>query len=108
MKKYVSSVLVVFIALVFMANFTGCSKLSPSNLKANYQLKKANGYYVEEKYKKAIDAYEEALKYNPELKQIYIYLGTSYSSAYRPGKTDERNKMFGEKGVDYLKKNNRI
>ncbi|MCP5051693.1 MAG: tetratricopeptide repeat protein [bacterium] len=103
MKKYVSSILVLFIGLAFMASFTGCEKLKPSNLEANYQIKKANGYYVEENYKKAIEAYTEALNLNPELKQFYIYLGTSYSSAYRPGKTDDRNTMFGEKGIEYLK-----
>jgi pentatricopeptide repeat protein len=103
MKKNVSSILVVIIVLVFMVTFSACEKFKPSNLRANYQLKKANGHYAEEKYKKAIDAYLEALKENPELKVVYLYLGTSYSSVYRPLKEDERNKMFGNEGIKYLK-----
>jgi tetratricopeptide (TPR) repeat protein len=87
-----------------MVHFSGCQQLKPSNLKANYNLKKANGFYMEEKYKKAIESYEKALEFNPALEQIYLYLGTSYSSVYRPLKEDERNKMYGEKGIYYLKK----
>ncbi len=104
MKKNVSSILVVFVVLVFVANFSACEKFKVSNLKANYQLKKANGYYMEEKYKKAVECYEEALSFNPEMKFIYLYLGTSYSSIYRPGKDDDpRNKTYAEKGIQYLK-----
>jgi tetratricopeptide (TPR) repeat protein len=87
-----------------MLSFFGCEKLKPTNLKANYNVKKGNGYYTEEKYRKAVEAYETALELNPELKFTYVYLGTSYSSLYRPGKEDERNVMYGEKGIEYLKK----
>lgn len=104
MKKNVSSILVLFVAVVLMVNFFGCEKLKPTNLKANYNVKKGNGYYTEEKYRKAVDSYETALELNPELTFLYVYLGTSYSSLYRPGKEDERNKMYGDKGIDYLKK----
>ena len=104
MKKNVSSILVLVMALVLMLNFFGCEKLKVSNLKANYQLKKANKFYTEEKYKDAYKAYEKALELNPKLESIYIYLGTSYSSLYRPMKTGDRNKMYGEKAVEYLLK----
>lgn len=102
MKKNVSSILALFIVLVYVVNFTACEKLKPDNLKANYNLQKANGFYTEEKYKKAVEHYEAALELNPELEQVFIYIGTSYSSLYRPGKEDERNKMYAEKGVEFL------
>ncbi len=104
MKKYASSILVLFIAVAFMASFYGCQKLSPSNLKASYNLKKANGLYAEEKFRKAIEYYEEALELNPELKSIYVYLGTSYSSVYKPGRDDERNQEYASKAIEYLTK----
>jgi len=105
MKKNVSAILVVGMVMVLLFAFSGCDKLSVSNLKGNYYLKQANKYYQEELYKKAITAYEEALSYNPELKMTYVYLGTSYSQVYRPMKeNDPRNTMFGQKAEEYLLK----
>jgi len=104
MKKNVSSILVLIFVLALAVNFSGCENLKPSNLEANYNLKKANGFYTEEKYKKATVAYEKALELNPKLEFIYLYLGTSYSSLFRPGKQDDRNKGYAEKGVEWLLK----
>ncbi|MCP4217782.1 MAG: tetratricopeptide repeat protein [bacterium] len=104
MKKNVSSILVLLVLISFMLGFVGCQQLKVDNLKANYSLQKANGFYTEEKYKKAVEMYEKALELNPDLKSVYIYIGTSYSSMFRPMKTDERNKMYGEKAVEYLVK----
>jgi tetratricopeptide (TPR) repeat protein len=104
MKNYASSILVLFIAAAFMCGFVGCEKLKISNLQANYHLKKANRLYMDESYKKATEEYELALKANPNLKTAYLYLGTSYSALYRPMKTDDRNKEYGEKAAEYLLK----
>ena len=97
MKNYASSILVLFIAAAFMCGFVGCEKLKISNLQANYHLKKANRLYTDESYKNATEEYELALELNPNLKSAYLYLGTSYSSLYRPMKTGERNKEYGDK-----------
>lgn len=105
MKKNVFATFVLLsLVLVILFHFAGCDKLKVSNLEGNYYLKQANRYYQEEVYRKAIDAYEKALSYNPELKLAYIYLGTSYSQVYRPMKNDERNKSDGEKAEEYLLK----
>ena len=104
MKKYASSILVLLIVVAFMVGFVGCEKLKISNLQANYHLKKANRLYADESYKNATEEYEKALEYNPDLKSAYLYLGTSYSSLYRPMKTDERNKEYGENATEYLQK----
>lgn len=104
MKKNLTLLCVSFIIMVFMFNFSGCEKIKASHLKANYYLRKANKYYSEEIYKKAAQEYEAALELNPGLKFIYAYLGTSYSSLYRPMKDNEKNKMYSEKAIKYLMK----
>jgi len=104
MKKNLTLLSVSFIIVVFMLNFSGCGKIKASHLKANYYLKKANKYYAEEMYKWAAEEYEAALKLNPDLKFVYAYLGTSYSSLYRPMKDNEKNKMYSEKAIKYLLK----
>jgi tetratricopeptide (TPR) repeat protein len=102
MKKNVFVLLSMVLVILF--HFAGCDKLKVSNLEGNYYLKQANRYYQEEVYRKAIEAYETALSYNPKLKLAYIYLGTSYSQVYRPMKDDERNRRDGEKAEEYLLK----
>ncbi|MGD2086156.1 MAG: tetratricopeptide repeat protein [Candidatus Aminicenantes bacterium] len=105
MKKNVFATFVLLsMVLVILVHFVGCDKLKVSYLRGNYYLKQANRYYQEEVYRKAIEAYETALSYNPNLKMAYIYLGTSYSQVYRPMKEDERNKRDGEKAEEYLLK----
>jgi tetratricopeptide (TPR) repeat protein len=105
MKKNVFATFVLLsMVLVILFHFAGCDKLKVSNLEGNYYLKQANRYYQEEVYRRAIEAYEKALSYNPELKLAYIYLGTSYSQVYRPMKDDERNRRDGEKAEEYLLK----
>ncbi|MCU0285025.1 MAG: tetratricopeptide repeat protein [Acidobacteria bacterium] len=104
MKKYASSILLLVVVAAFMLGFAGCQNLLPDKLMANQHLIKANSFYSEEKYKLAVDEYEMALKLNPELKSLYLYLGTSYSALYKPGKTDDRNKLYGDKAAEYLLK----
>jgi tetratricopeptide (TPR) repeat protein len=87
-----------------MVNFPGCENIKASHLKANYYLKKANEYYAEEMYKWAAEEYETALELNPDLKFVYAYLGTCYSSLYKPMADNEKNKIYSEKAVDYLLK----
>lgn len=104
MKKYASSILLLVVVAAFMLGFAGCSGILPDKLLANQHLIKANSFYSEEKYKLAVDEYELALKLNPELKSLYLYLGTSYSALFKPGKTDDRNKQYGDKAAEYLLK----
>lgn len=105
MKKNVFATFVLLsMVLVILFHFAGCEKLTVSNLRGNYYLKQANRYYQDEVYRKAIEGYETALSYNPELKLAYIYLGTSYSQVYRPMKDDDRNRSDGKKAEEYLLK----
>lgn len=88
--------------VVLMVGFTACEKLKITNLKANHFLRQGNGFYQEEKFKKAVTAYEQALELNPELTHIFFHLATSYASLYKPMKESETNKEYGEKALEYL------
>jgi len=90
--------------LVFSFSFTGCEKLKPDNLKANSHLNKANKYYQDEKFAKAVKEYEAALELNPGLKKVYFLVGTAYASLFRPGRETDRNAEYGQKAVEYLQK----
>jgi tetratricopeptide (TPR) repeat protein len=104
MKKLWSAMLLLFLTSFIAISFSGCDQLKISNLKANKHFKLANKYFSDEKYKKAIFEYEEALKLNPNLKSAFYYLGSSYVSVYKPGDESEKNKEFGNKATEYLQK----
>ena len=104
MKKNRTSFIVLIMVVVLMVGFTACEKLKITNLKANHFLRQGNGFYQEEKFKKAVTAYEQALELNPELTHIYFHLATSYASLYKPMKETEINKEYGEKALEYLLK----
>lgn len=104
MKKYASSVLLLVIVLVFALGFSGCQDLLPDKLQANQHIRKGNGYYSEEKYKLALDEYNAALALNPDIKSLYLYVGTCNSALYKPMKDDERNKAYGDEAIVFLKK----
>lgn len=84
--------------------FTACEQLSINSLKANYHFKKANKFYTDQAFKKAIAEYEEAVKFNPKLSKAYLYLGLSYQTLYKPGIEDPKNKENAEKAIKNLKK----
>lgn len=104
MKKYASSMLLLLGVVVLALGFTGCQELLPDKLQANQHVKTGNSLYTEEKYFSALQEYEKALELNPELKVLYLYIGTCNSALYKPMKQDDRNKKYGEQAIEYLKK----
>jgi tetratricopeptide (TPR) repeat protein len=52
----------------------------------------------------AIEEYERALHYNPELIQAYRFLGESYKNMYKPGMDNEANNERAQKALDALTK----
>lgn len=103
MKKNATSITVLIMIVFLMIGFTACEKLKINNLRANHYLRMGNGFYQEERFRRAVEAYEQALEYNPELKQIYFHLATSYASLYKPMKETEANKLLGDNALKYLK-----
>ena len=102
-KKGLKIVVIFFLSFLFLT-FVSCEKLKISTLKANYHFNKANKFFQDEMYRKAIPEYEMALKYNPNLVPAYHYLGECYKALYRPGLKTEENKVRAKKALEYLKK----
>lgn len=90
------------IAVIFA--FTGCQNISYSKLSANYHFGKANSFFRENQYRKAITEYEATLKFNPSMTQAYRFLGESYKQLYKPGVDTPLNKELEKKTLDALTK----
>jgi tetratricopeptide (TPR) repeat protein len=90
------------IAVIFA--FTGCQDISYSKLSANYHFGKANSFFRESQYRRAITEYEATLKYNPNMTQAYHFLGESYKQLYKPGVDSALNKEFEAKTLAALRK----
>jgi tetratricopeptide (TPR) repeat protein len=76
----------------------GCAKIG--QVKAQRAFKEANQDYQQQDYKKAAEAYEEALQANADLIRAYFYLGNSYDNQFRPGPRGEpADDAFLEKAV---------
>lgn len=96
---------IVFIAILLVLGLLlACQQLSVNKLKANYHFKKANKFYEDQAFKKAVAEYEEAIKYNPKLSKAYLYLGLSYQTMYKPGLEDKKNIENADKAIENLKK----
>src|SRR5512136_569934 len=88
------------IALIFA--FAACQNISYAKLAANYHFGKANSFFRENQYRKAITEYEATLKYNPGMTQAYRFLGESYKQLYKPGVDTPLNKELEKKTLDAL------
>jgi tetratricopeptide (TPR) repeat protein len=103
-RKVINFLLTVCLALTVVFFTTSCEKLKYSNLMANHHFNKANSHFTENLFRKAIEEYEKALKYNPRLIQAYRFLGESYKSLYKPGIETEDNVMKADKALEALNK----
>lgn len=90
--------------LLLVLSSAACAKYSYSSLRSNYHFEKANRFYIDSQYRKAISEYEMALKYNPKLMQAHRFLGESYKQLYKPGVNTPLNKELERKTLDTLKK----
>ncbi len=98
---FVVGALLAFFLVLFLSS---CQKLSVNKLQANYHLSKANQFFKDGKFRKAITEYEETLKYNPDVVDAYRFLGESYKSLFKPGSTSQENMDIATKALDALKK----
>jgi tetratricopeptide (TPR) repeat protein len=96
--------LLAVLALAVVFAFTACEKLNVPRLTANYHFSKANKFFMENQYRKAIAEYELALKANPNLVQAYRFLGESYKQLYKPAVETAMNKEIEANALDALNK----
>lgn len=87
-----------------MVAFTSCGKLKVSNLKANYYFNQGNALFSDNQYREAIEAYETALIYNPNLVEAFRFLGESYKNLYKPGVDNVANKEKADRALENLRK----
>jgi tetratricopeptide (TPR) repeat protein len=103
-RKWTAPILLGALALILVFSSVGCAKLSVKKLQANYHFSKANQLFRDNKFSKAIAEYEATLKYNPDLKEAYQFLGESYKALYQPGKDSADNKDRSAKALEALRK----
>jgi tetratricopeptide (TPR) repeat protein len=101
---------IVFVAAVvaLVVACTACQDISYGKLSANYHFSRANSYFRENQYRKAITEYEATLKFNPNLTQAYRFLGESYKQLYKPGIDTAINKELEQKTLAALIKAHEI
>lgn len=99
-----SRLIVGIFAVAVVVSTVACQKLNLNNLRANYYFNKGNALFNEKKYPKAVTEYEQAVKYNPELKEAFRYIGESYKMIYAPGKESVDNVERGAKALAALNK----
>jgi predicted Zn-dependent protease len=81
------------LAMLGLSSTVACSKIG--ELKGKMTFKEANEAYQAKNYAKAGRLYEETLQNNPELAQVYFFLGNSYDNQYKPGlKTQENDETL--------------
>ncbi|MFQ5721096.1 MAG: tetratricopeptide repeat protein [Candidatus Aminicenantales bacterium] len=94
--------IVLILAPLFVS--VSCQKLKVNKLKANYHFNRANHLFTDNRYRQAIEEYEKALSFNPDLVEAYRFLGECYKSLYRPSDDSQKNKEIAQKALDALKK----
>jgi tetratricopeptide (TPR) repeat protein len=103
-RKTTQRIVFAAAALAVIFAFTACQNISYSKLSANYHFGRANSFFRENQYRKAITEYEATLKYNPGMTQAYRFLGESYKQLYKPGVDSAINKDLEKKTLDALTK----
>lgn len=87
MRKCSSRAGVVAVAAALAVAVSGCNQIGV--LKGQMALKDANQLYQQQRYRDAAEKYEEAITANPDLGDVYFYLGNSYDNQYRPARAGE-------------------
>lgn len=91
---------VAIVAMLGVSSTVACSAVA--ELKAKMRFREANAAYQSQNYEKAIELYEETLRNDPSLTQVYFYLANSYDNLYRPGlrEADPANEAKLAKAVE--------
>jgi tetratricopeptide (TPR) repeat protein len=101
--RSVSGASLAVVAMLTLGSLTvGCGQVNV--IKARKAFKAANQSYQAQEYKKAAEAYEEAVAAdpnNPDIQSAYFFLGNSYDQQYKPSKKGEAdNDALMQKAID--------
>jgi len=103
MRKFSSRAAVFALVAIVAITASGCGQIG--KIKAKMAVKKANPAYAAQDYKVAASYYEDALKQDPSLTDLYFFLGNSYDNLFRSSKKgDATNDAYLEKAVVNYKK----
>jgi len=103
-RKSSNTFLTLLLVLAVIVAFTSCGKLKVSNLRANYYFNRANALFSEQDYRDAIEEYERALIYNPNLVEAFRFLGECYKNLYKPGVETPENQEKKDRALENLRK----
>lgn len=103
-RKTTQFIMPIFLMVAVIFLTPSCQKLNYRYLMANRHFSLANNHFTENKYRLAIEEYETALTYNPELVDAYRFLGESYKSLYKIGDEDPENLEKAGKALENLNK----
>ena len=103
MRKFSSRALRLAVIVVAGFALAGCSQVN--RLRARQAVKDANPMYQGGDYERAAAKYEEALVLDPNLGDIYFFVGNSYDNLYKPTRKGEpANDENLTKAIDNYKK----
>ena len=100
--KIGSMVLCLILVLVLIAGFSGCK--FADQLKARENLNKGVADYTSKKYDDAVIKFQESIELDPELKDAYLYLATTYRAQFVPFAQSPENLQKGQQAIDTFQK----
>lgn len=98
MRLEFKSAALATVAMLALSSAVGCAKIA--GLQAMMTFKQANQAYQSQDWKKAAPLYEQTVKADPNLAQVYFFLGNSYDNLYKPGVEDPANVEYINKAVE--------
>lgn len=96
MKRFRFFTLILIAAVVL--NLTACGKFQ-----SRINAKKGTELYKARKYEEAIEKYKVALKQDPSLIQMNLFIGLAYMAMYQPGSAHEKDVEYSNQAVNYFK-----
>ena len=81
--RALSGASVAVVAMLGLSPMVACAKIAA--VKAMLTFKQANQAYQSQDYQRAAQLYEETVQSNPELTQVYFFLGNGYDNLFKPG-----------------------
>ncbi len=87
----------VALLLVAALPMSGCGFIT--KLRARDSLNKGVKSFTEQKYDKAAEFFEEAIRLDPEFEVARMYLATTYTSQFVPGSPDPKSEENAKKAI---------